>query len=358
MTDTETALAPAASPNGEKGLALKEMRGERRMTPAEKATVVLVALGPETASRLLAGVGEQRLRRFARIVKDLREVPPETVERVIAEFLHKIDDSRSVGGGADEARRFLSEVLDQSDVNQIMGDLDVEGRSVWSLLGDIDDARIAAWLRTEHPQVAAIALARLNSVKAAKVLEMFDQEMADDIIVRMGPAASADASVAERIGKVISRDFLPLALNRRGRQEPADLIASVINHVSGPSRDRLLNAMTSAAPKLAEAVRKVMFTFDHIPQRISPRDIGMITKAVEEETLLRAMKAAGEQHKTTEFILGNISKRLSERLREDMAALPDGTRKEGEAAQAEVVGAVIELRDSGAIKIIMPEDDE
>lgn len=361
MTDTETALAPspsAVSRSGEKNLTLKEKPGEERMTPAEKATVVLVALGPETASRLLAEVGEQRLRRFARIVKDLREISPEAVERVIAEFLHKIEDSRSIGGGADEARRFLGEVLDQNEVNQIMGDLDIKGRSVWSLLGDIDDARIAVWLRTEHPQVAAIALARLNSVKAAKVLEMFDQEMADDIIVRMGPAASADAAVAERIGKVIARDFLPVALNRRGKQEPADLIASVINHVSGPSRDRLLDAMTNAAPKLAEAVRKVMFTFDHIPQRINPRDVGAITKTVEEETLLRAMKAAGEQHKTTEFILGNISKRLAERLREDMVALPDATRKEGEAAQAEVVAAVIELRDSGAIKIIVPEEDE
>ncbi|WP_340107288.1 FliG C-terminal domain-containing protein [Pikeienuella sp. HZG-20] len=367
MTDTETALAPVAptsvaktsegaltTTTGRQGLYRAE-----QLEPAEKAAIVLVALGPEVASRLLAGLGEARLRRFARTVSNLREVPADVVERVIAEFLHKIEDTRSVGGGAAEARRFLAEVLDKNQVNQIMSDLDVAGRTVWSLLGDISDARIAAWLKSEHPQVAAIALSRLTSEKAAKVLERFEQSEAEDIVIRMGPAAAADPAVAARIGEVIARDFLPTALSRGGRQEPADLIAGVMNHVSGPVRDRLLEAMESAAPSLAEAVRKVMFTFEHIADRINPRDVSLITKTVDEAVLLRALKSGGERtRRTTEFILDNVSKRLAERLREDLEALPAATRREGEEAQAEIVAAIINLRNAGALKMIVTETAE
>lgn len=330
-----------------------------RLEPAEKAAIILVALGPETAARLLSEIGERRLHRFARIVNGLAEVPADVVERVIAEFLHKIEDTRSVGGGAVEARRFLSEVLDKDRVNQIMGDLDTRGRSVWSLLGDVPDARIATWLRSEHPQVAAIALSRLTAIKAARVLERLDQKEAEDIVMRMGPAAAAEPGVTARIGEVIARDFLPAAISQRNRQEPADLIAGVMNHVSTTIRDRLLEAMVDAAPTLAEAVRKVMFTFEHIPERINPRDVGLITKSVDEALLLRALKAGGERGRATaDFIFDNISKRLAERLREDLEALPKPTRKEGEAAQAALVAAIVDLRDTGALKMIVTEPAE
>ncbi|MEX2518499.1 MAG: FliG C-terminal domain-containing protein [Paracoccaceae bacterium] len=364
MTDTEIALSSrlAAPVALAKGGALAPvagrggpMRADRFGSP-EKAAIILMALGPETAARLLNGIGERRIRRFAKLVNDMREVPAEVVERVITEFLQKIEDTRSVGGGAIEARRFLAEVMDKDQVNQIMGDLDAAGRTVWSLLGDVDDARMAAWLRSEHPQVAAIALSRLTSVKAARVLERFEPSEADDVLLRMGPAVDADPVVASRIGEVIARDFLPTAMLKQHGQNPADMIAAVMNHVSPRTRDRLIEVMTNAAPQLAESVRKIMFTFDHIAERISPRDVSQITKAVDETVLLRAMKAGGERGRDiTEFFMSNMPKRLSERMREDLAAAPTPTRKEGEAAQAELVAVIVELRDSGALKMIVAE---
>lgn len=369
--ETGTALAPLSfephggaltetSPNALAPLANDAVTARfEAMGAAEKASIILVALGPETASRLLLGVGERRIRRFARIVSNLREVPPEIVERVIAEFLQKIEDNRAVGGGVAEARRFLEEVLDRDQVRQIMGDLESENRSVWSLLGDVEDARIAAWLQSEHPQVAAIALSRLTAVKAARVLEKFAPELAEDIVIRMGPAASAEPSVADRIGEVIARDFLPGAMSKRKGQDPADLIAGVMNHISVRTRDRLIEAMDGAAPKLAEAVRKIMFTFEHIPERIATRDVGMIVKAVDEKTLLVALKAGGERsRKVAEFVLENISKRLGERMREDLAAMPEPKRKDGEAAQAELVAAIVDLRDNGQLKMVETETAE
>ncbi len=362
MMDFDTAFAPAtmSMPTEPTGNALATIPQAKppaapqvKLTSGEKAAVILVALGPEAAAKLLTGIGERRIRRFARIVSDLKEVPPEVVEATIAEFLSKLDADRAIGGGATEARRFLSEVLERDQVDRIMGDLDAAGRSVWSLLGDVEDERIANWLRTEHPQVAAIALSRLTSQKAAQVLERFDAAEADDIVIRMGSAATAEPAVAARIGEVIAREFLPSAIQRQGRKDPADVIAAVMNHVTGRTRDRLVEALGDATPKLAEQVRRIMFTFDHIPERISPRDVMMVVKSVEEGTLMKAMKSSmARSPKAVEHILSNISKRLAERMREDLEAMAEPSRKEGEAAQGELVAAIVGLRDTGLLKFI------
>ena len=354
----EVANLPVVAPQQGGALALAPDAAARYdgLGAPEKAAIVLVALGPETAAKLLTGFNETRIRRFARAVSGLKETPPEIVERVIAEFLQRMEDTLSVGGGAAEARRFLSEVLERDRVNQIMADIDSSGRTVWSLLGDVEDARLAAWLRSEHPQVAAIALSRLTAMKAAQVLEKFEPMFAEDIVIRMGPAAGVEPAMAERIGEVIARDFLPSVMTRSRGKDPADLVAGVMNHISVRTRDRIIAAMDEAAPKLAASVRKIMFTFEHIPERIAPRDIGLVVKSVDEATLMKALKAAGERGaKVVDYIMENISKRLAERMREDLAALAAPSRKDGEAAQAALVAAIVDLRDNGQIKMVVKE---
>ncbi len=326
------------------------------LSPAEKASIILVALGPTPAATLLRDVGARRVRRFARIVNQMREIPPAIVERTIAEFLNQLDATRPLSGGREELQRFLSEALSKEEVNQILSDVDSEGRSVWGALGDVENDRIAAWLKTEHPQVAAIALSKLSSMKAARILELFEEEAAQDIVLRMGQAVLADAAIVARIGKVIETEFLPRAALRKNRLEPQDLIAAVMNHVSDEVRHRLMDHLTSTSPELAQLVQKGMFTFDHICERVNPRDVAPIVKDVDEVVLMRAFKSGGGvAEEVKEFFLGNITKRLADRLREDLEAMQPVTRKDSDAAKAALVAAIVDKRDRGEIKMIEAE---
>jgi len=210
------------------------------LSAAEKASIVLIALGPSPAADLLRAIGASRVRRFAGIVNDMAEIDPEVVDSVINEFLGQLGNSGTISGGREELRRFLSEVVDKEQLNQILDDVDNAGRSVWSILSDVDNARIATWLQEEHPQVAAIVLSKLTSAKAAAVLENFEPEQARGIILRMEHAAEADDSIINQIGKVIEEDFLPAVAQAENSQNPADLIAAVMNlsliHISEPTR--------------------------------------------------------------------------------------------------------------------------
>ena len=324
------------------------------LTWPERATIVLIALGPDTASAFLKDLGEDNIRRFARAVSRMREIPHEVVDAVLADFLETLGDEMSVRGGMDEAKRFLGQVMDGDSVNRILEDLDGRGgRSIWLKLADAADASLAGWLSMEHPQFATVVLTKLRSDQAARVLERFDQNFGQDVVMRMARVPTPDQAAMDQIREVIERDFVSVMEKTQGARKPADLIAGLMNHVSSAIRDSMLEHIGEENPRLAQEVQRVMFTFTDIASRVGARDVGKVTKGVEEPVLMTAMKSAmARTDPSVEFILGNISKRLAERYQEDLAAMPDVRRKEGEAAEAEVVAAIQNMVKLGEIKLI------
>lgn len=339
-----------------KGTALKPKQTAAELSHVEKAAIVMIALGPEPASALLGEMGEQRIRRFAQVVSGMREISAEVVEVVIREFLEILGDKLTLSGGPEEVRKFLGQVLDNDSVTRIMEDLGGTGASVWTRLGDVEESRLASWLEMEHAQVAAVVLTRLNSIKAARVLERFDSDFAQLVVLRMSRVPTFDASTLNQLSEVIERDFLPTVRAEKGNRKPADLIAGLMNHVSSTVRDDLLGRMEQEAPVLTQEVQKVMFTFADIIDRVNPRDVGAVTKDIDEVALMTALKL-GEAtgNPSVEFVLSNISKRLSERMREDLKEMPEPSKRDGEAAQTEVIAKIKELVDRGAIKLIEAE---
>ncbi|MEL6793153.1 MAG: FliG C-terminal domain-containing protein, partial [Pseudomonadota bacterium] len=96
--------------------------------------------------------------------------------------------------------------------------------------------------------------------------------------------------------------------------------------------------------------------FENIAARLQPRDVALVTRAVNEATLLRALKLpdpAGAE--VAEFILGNISSRLADRLRGDLNDLEAPSQSDSDAARAALVAAITEARDRGELKLLDPE---
>ncbi|MEM7668185.1 MAG: FliG C-terminal domain-containing protein, partial [Pseudomonadota bacterium] len=292
----------------------------RTLLPVERAAVVLMSLGPETAARLLADLNSETIRRFAKAVNRMRLVPAPVVDGVISDFVATLRDQKTLRGGPGEVRRFLAEVLEGEQVEQIVQEIDENNRSVWAQLNDAEDPRIATLLKLEHPQVAAFALTRLSAVKAARVLEHLDGDLARSIVIRMTDAASVDPDMATRIGEVISREFLSTERRARNTKKPVDLVAGVMNHVSSTVRDDLLEHIDEKNPTLAKSVRRVMFTYSNIPDRVRPRDVSAIVKAADQAVLLRCMKGGGA---VATFLIENLSKRMAERFEEEIAELAD-----------------------------------
>ena len=337
-------------------------RRQRRAPPAptagEKAAILLATLGPGPAAPILTGVGPARVRRFARILSGLPPAPPTTVKAVMSEFLEKLEEGDRVAGGAERARTFLSEVLEPAEVEQAMQDIGGAAPSVWRDFAGLPADEIRAWIESEHPHVAAIALTQLPSHIAAGVLDTLPQEKSQNLVLRMGESASAAPDLVGRIAGAIESGFLPSAKARASAAGPARAIAQVMNQTSPETRDRALELLRAERPELAAAVERIMFTFENIPTRVDPKDVSKVVKAVDEATLLRALKPADAMGAAvTEFLFANISNRLSDRLRDEINEIDQPKSKDADAARATVVTAITDLRDRGDIELLEPDDE-
>src|SRR5690606_6810440 len=105
-------------------------------------------------------------------------------------------------------------------------------------------------------------------------------------------------------------------------------------------------------------VRRAIFVFAHIPKRVEPRDVPRIVRDMNQQVLLRALsQSSGEEAATAEFILSNLSQRMSENLRDEIASLGNVAPQDAEAATNEVVVLIRRLAAEGELTLIPPKDD-
>jgi len=328
-------------------------------TRPQKAAIVLSLIEPTEAAILLKDFSEQTLLSFARAVSELKPVPPKLIEQVALEFLSELGERTEVRGGVEQVREFLSQFMEGDEVDRIVGELkDKDVRPVWDRMAEVPVADAAAFLTLEHPQTVAIILAKLRTDKSAKILEALDTDFAQNVVSRMSKAPRPLAGVVNDIEPVIDEDFLSVISRKSGAAKPAELIGNLMNNVTGSARDGFLKFLEENDASFAQDVQKEMFTFADIVERVQPTAVAMIVKDVEEETLMIALRYARDSgNPSYEFFMGNLSKRLSERMTEDIDAMDEVKEKDGEAAQMEVTGVIQKKAKMGDIKLIEIDQD-
>ncbi len=358
----EAQLPDVASPTGVEWENARRNLTETKLDlpPIQKAAVILTALGPEMAGTFLQGLNETALTRTAMAISQLDRIPDEQLDAIIAEFLLSIGTDEEVQGGVSTARKLLSQVLDDSTIEKIM--FDVEGgdaRAAWKKLNDCTSAQLSAFIGAEHPQTAAVILSELRPDKAAAVIERLDGEFAQQAVFRLSRVPALDTDVAEMVERVIARDFLSAIQRTKRSRKPSDVIAGLMNNLSSDTREKFLEQLEEQKPSLAAEVIKTMFTFADVKQRLEPREVSVLAKEVDEDLLLQALKYGVQTNSASvEFILGNLSKRLTERLSEEIEAMPELTQRDGETAHQEFVRRIQELAKSGTLKLIEEENSD
>lgn len=331
------------------------LRPELVPSPIEKAAMILTAIGPELAAGFLRDLPEADIQRFARAISGLGKIGQEVLDAVIVEFLELLTTGPEISGGAKAARKLLAAVIDDDDEIQRLldGRQRSEERSTWERLNDTPVPTLVTFLQAEHPQAAAVILSELRPEIAAGVLERLDRAFAQTIVLRLSRVPQLDPPVAVAIQGAIERDFLSVLQRNLSKRRPADLIAGLMNNISTEVREGFLGYLESQEPALAQDVQRTMFTFDDIAVRLHGRDLAGVLRDVPEEVLLKALKLGeAKGSATVPFILDNLPRRLSERYVEELGALTDVTRKEGESAQIEITKAIQAQAKAGAIRFI------
>lgn len=230
----------------------------------------------------------------------------------------------------------------------------------WTRLQSEPVEDLAHIAEQESIEVAAVLLSKLPTEKAAQLLGHLPGPTARRITYAVSQTGKVTPDAVDRIG-------LALAAELQGKPDlafdadPVDRVGEILNYSTSSTRDDVLTGLDQTDAAFANRVRKAIFTFSHLPQRVDARDVGKITRAVDVKLLVTALSHArkdADDAAAAEFVLSNVASRLADSLREQIDDAGYPSQSDGEDAMTALVVAVRELAEAGEITLRKPEDSD
>jgi flagellar motor switch protein FliG len=217
------------------------------------------------------------------------------------------------------------------------------------------DARtIVALIEHEHPQIAALVLAHLEPPMAADVLQLLPMDLQSDVIYRVATLESVTAEALDELERVLVREVARTSSTPATARGGAAEAAKIMNNTRPGADQRIIRSLAKVDKKLAQTIEDAMFIFENLID-VDEKNLGMLLRNVESDVLVVALKGADE--KLREKILGCMSSRAADSIRDEMEARGPMRLAEVLEAQKEVLAVARRLADAGTIMLAGRGDD-
>jgi flagellar motor switch protein FliG len=326
-----------------------------KLTGAQKAAVLMLAVGEEHCARLFNLMHEDEIKEISGAMAQLGSIRSEMVEKVCQQFTESMGTAGALVGNFESTERLLQKTLPRERVSQIMEEIrGPAGRTMWDKLGNVNEAVLANYLKNEYPQTVAVVLSKVRADHAARVLSLLPDSFAMEVVMRMLRMESVQRDVLDGVERTLRAEFMS-NLARSTRRDAHELMADIFNNLDRQSEMRFLAALEERNRDAAERIKALMFTFDDLA-RLSAPSMQVLMRSVDKEKLPLALKGASE--KLRDMFFKSLSERAGKMLQDDMAALGPVKLRDVDEAQASIVLTAKELAQNGEIELSGGKDDE
>jgi flagellar motor switch protein FliG len=326
------------------------------LTRAQKLAVLLLMLGPESAAQILKNLDETELEHVVREMAGLNNIGHEAQAEVLKEFSQvAVQASTTLSGGADVARATLEKAIGQGRAASLVSRVAAEKSQSAALqpLWHASAAELYNLVKTEQPQTLALILSHLPPEKATEFLNQCPPELRDKVVERLATLAPTPIEVIETIAAVLAPKLgvkPTRAITTTGGLKSA---AALLNTLERSVSKTVLSSIEERDPDLSTSIRKKMFTFEDM-LRLDNAALQKVMREVDTRDLAISLKKAGDALQGA--LLGAISKRAAETVKEEITFLGSIKAKEIEAAQTRIVDIVRRLEGEGEIELNPQEE--
>jgi flagellar motor switch protein FliG len=325
---------------------------EEAIPGLRKAAMLLVVLGEQSSADLLQQLTEDDVQKVSREVARITAISGEQSEIVLQEFHHLATAGDYVArGGVDYARKLLMRAFSPDIAKRLLDRLTKalgSEAASFDAIQKADPQQLAKFIHSEHPQTIALVLSHLNSTQAAALLNSLPPGLRSDVAQRMASLDQISPEVILKIAGVIGQKLKTLGEFSRESYGGVRAVAEMLNRLDSASSREILTHIDQQDTSLAETIRHLMFVFEDL-LLIDPMGLKEVLAKVDRKVLTVALKGTSEQLRTQ--ILGSMSQRGADMLREDMEALGPIKIKDVEAAQQQIIAVVRQLESEGVLSL-------
>lgn len=350
VMQNELAIAQISTPQTNKtaGVLAKSLNGRA------KAAVVVRLLLNEGTDLPLEELPEELQAQLTKQMGKMGMVDRTTLSSVIQEFADTLDGvGLSFPNGLAGALTAMDGKISPQTAARLRKEAGVrQAGDPWQRLRGLATEELVELARAESIEVAAVLLSKLDVESAAAMLGQLPGPLARRITYAVSRTGAVTPETVDRIGLSLAGqlDLKPIVAFDDG---PDERIGAILNQSTAMTRDDLLIGLDETDEDFANAVRRTIFTFAHIPARLAARDVPKLMREVDQAILITALQAAmsSDLSEATEFLLANTSTRMADSLREEMEERGAVDLIKGETAMTAVIAAIRRLELAGDIQL-------
>ncbi|MDP2001022.1 MAG: flagellar motor switch protein FliG [Rhodoferax sp.] len=316
----------------------------------QDAAILMMSLGEHEASEVFKHLSPKEVQKLGEAIAKTKSITRERVDDVIVRFTGvAAAHSLLVSDSGDYVRSVLKRALGD-DKAALLIDRILQGGDVSGIesLKWMDPASVGELLRNEHPQIVAAILVHLDFDQAADVLKFFTERQRNEVMLRVATMEGIQPSALKDLNEVLFKVLAGGDKVRKSSLGGVKAAAEMINLLGTAIEGAVIESIRNHDPDLAQKIMDKMFVFDDV-MKLDDKSIQMVLKEVASDVLIVALK--GAQPELKEKILGNMSSRAAETLREDLESRGPMRLSEVEAQQKEILKTVRRLADEGTIVI-------
>jgi flagellar motor switch protein FliG len=327
----------------------------RQLSGAERAAILMLALGEEHSSKLWQLLDEDEVKEVSQCMSNLGTVAPSLVEKLLVDFVSQLSGTGSLMGSYESTERLLARMMPNDRVGQIMEEIrGPAGRTMWDKLGNVNETVLANYLKNEYPQTVSVVLSKIKPEHAARVLAALPEEFALEVVQRMLRMESVQKDILDKVERTLRVEFMS-NLARTAKRDAHEHMAEIFNNFDRQTENRFVTALEERNRDSAERIKALMFTFEDLT-KLDPGSIQTLLRHVEKDKLALALKGATDSLRDVFF--SNMSERAGKILREDMEAMGPVRLKDVDEAQMRMVNVAKDLANKGEIMIASKQGED
>ncbi len=322
-----------------------------QMSRHQKLAVLLVILGQESASQILKNLDEHEVESVCAEMSKLALVSQELRHEILREFSDMaVQASTAILGGAAYTKTVLEKSVGLFRASDIIGRVSPAPVPIGSMrqILEMDLRQLFNLLKEEQPQTIALMASYLGSEKASHLLMMFTHEARDQIIERLATLGPTPVEAVEAVVQILTQKTNVKSTRAFSQTGGLKSAAELLNSMDRNFSDPLLTDLDRRNPELGQAIRNKMFTFEDLIS-LDTASLQKVMREVDMRDLAVSLKGASPKLKAA--LLGCISKRAADTVREEIAFLTTVKRKDIDAAHQRVIESVRRLESEGELEI-------
>lgn len=327
------------------------------MTPLRRSAVLLLSLEKPIAAAVLAALPRESVEKLTYEIAELDDVTREEQDEAIDAFFADAGSATQMErGGIGFAQDLLRQSLGDAGADEILQNVQQSMAAVpFGFLHKVATDNVLTFIQEEHPQTIALVISHLPAGRSAEILAALPADKQLDVVRRVATMEQTNPAVIKEVEQSLRHRMSASLSQQYEKSGGAQMVAQILNSTDRTTHKGIIDSLEQEDAELADEIQRLMFVFDDL-NNLDNKAIQTLLKEVTNEQWATALKGASEALR--EKVLGNLSQRAADMLREEMDFLGALRLSDVESMQSQIVDVVRRLEDSGEIILSAGGDDE